>query len=182
MSKTKITSENIGEIFNEVIYPTLDSVKNQKDVSSVTNELLKKYEFSDETDKIRFLIPVINVFTKTLMNEMGIDYNNLNIGLRNQIGWNFVNEWFNGGEFMPMKLINYADVLSTESGMVFENLDIIDSETFGWLKKEAVFILEGVEKGNFEVTDEQKKHLESIKDGNLPYGLRGVEAPTNKDE
>lgn len=173
--KIKITVENIGQIFNESLYPTLDKCRTQKEVSTFLSNVLKEYLFETELDKIRLLIPTINQFTKNLLTELGINYADLKAGTRQQIGWNFVNEWFNGGAFMPMKLINYADILSYKSEQLFEYLKFIDPETVGWLIKEATFILDGVERGEFEVDAEQKEHLQKIKDGNLPFNLVKVE-------
>jgi len=167
-----VTEENMEGIFNENIYPTLAEAGSLKKMGKLIDDLLQKYTFEDEIMKVRFLIPVIDAVTKLTMESINLDFNEMDRGIKQQIGWNMVNTWFNNGAFMPMKLINYGDLLNHSSAPQFENIGLVDSETQEWLKKEATFIIDGVEKGDFKADEAQLKHLELINDGNLPFGLR----------
>jgi hypothetical protein len=170
-----VTEDNMEEVFNESIYPTLAKAKTPKKMGKIVEDLLNKYTFEDELMKVRFLIPVIDAVTKTTMDQVGLEFKDMDQGIKQQIGWNMVNTWFNNGVFIPMKLINYGDILNPNTEATFKSLNVIDPETQGWLQKEAKFITDGVEKGDFEVEEKQLEHLKTIIDGELPFGLQKAE-------
>jgi len=172
MSKIEVTEENMEEIFNTEIYPKLDAEKDPAELGKLVNSILEKYEFKDEIMKVRIMIPVVDATTKATLSAVGLDENEMDQGIKQQIGWNFVQNWMMNGAFVPAKMINYGDLLNSASGEVFEDLYSLDPETKGWLQNEASFIVESVEKGEFEITDEQLSHIKDLKEGKFPFGFK----------
>lgn len=166
----KVTEENMDSVFNDTIYPSLKADDDlEKQVQNIKN-ILRQYTFEDEQMQVRFLIPCLETLGKCLQKEMKIE--ELSRSTRNEIGWYNVQNWFNDGNFIPMKLINYADILNSESKDMWKSHNVIDVGVFEWVQKEAEILLEMVKNKEADISTKQKNHLKKIVDGKIPFGLK----------
>jgi len=166
----KVTEENMGSVFNDSIYPVLNKSETIEDVVSNIKGILKDYSFEDEKMQARFLIPCLDAFGEVLQKEIGIE--ELTPEIRAEIGWFNIQNWFNEGNFIPMKLVNYADLLNCEAKEMWKTSNTIEQGIFDWVKNEAKLLIEMVENKEAKMSAKQKNHLKRIIDDKVPFGLK----------